>query len=142
MPFDPISYAKAKRALARAAEVAEPKPVLYAGDETEVSEDEIVAAVTKKSLLVVRDSVNLPPTPEKMVVVVEGKIDTAGQTLTIKIVVDGSPVGNIEFTETTYTLKALVTNISGWADGIHSVDMQMQVTGGVGYNKLFEVWLR
>jgi len=143
VPFDPVSYVVAKKAYEMAkVVVVPPVSMLYAGDETEVSEDTVVEAVTKKSLWVVRDSENLPPAPERMVVLVEGMIDTAGQTLTVTVVVDDAPVGTIDFTETAYTLKLLVVDVSGWADGIHTVDMKMQVTGGVGYNRLFEVWLR
>lgn len=111
----------------------------YAGDETEVSTTSTTAE-TKKTCSVVRDSSNLP-VPKTAVFEVEGYIDTSGETLTVTILVDDTSQGTLEFTETSYTKKALVVDVSGWADGIHTIEMQMHVSGGTGYNRLFEVWL-
>jgi len=112
----------------------------YAGDETVISETS-TTFVTRKSLRVVRDAANLFA-PSRMIIEVEAYIDTAGQTLEVGILVAGTSVGTLSFTETAYTRKVLVVDVTGWADGIRVVDLQMRVTGGTGYNRLFEVYFR
>ncbi len=114
--------------------------LLYHGDETEVSETS-TTYVVKKNLNIVKDSSNLL-SPARLITKVEGYIDTAGETLTIGIFIDGTEQITISFTETAYTLKSGEKDISGWSDGKHSVELEMKVTAGTGYNRLFESWLK
>ena len=111
----------------------------YAGDESEVTETS-TTYVTKKEFYAVKDSTNLR-NPSIMVVEVEGYV-TSGNTLTVGIAIDGGIAAEITFTETSYTLKSTIIDISGWTDGKHHVELQMKVDGGTGYNKLWEVWMK
>jgi len=114
----------------------------YAGDETELSTTSTSYTVMKEFNFTYLSSVGI--TPSQMIVVVEGYNNTSGQTTTVGIYIDGNLQAEISFTETSYTVKTTTIDLSalGLSDGAHNLQIKMKVTGGTGYIRLTEVWMK
>jgi len=114
----------------------------YAGDETELSTTSTSYTVVKEFNFTYLSSVGI--TPSQMIVVVEGYNNTSGKTTTVGIYIDGNLQAEISFTETSYTVKATTIDLSalGLSDGAHNLQIKMKVTGGTGYIRLTEVWMK
>jgi len=112
---------------------------LIASDETELSTTSTSNVSLKQFNMVKLSGAGL--NWSKMTIVVEGYIDTSGQTAYLDIYIGGTKYATITWTETSYTLKYKIIDISGLGDGKHLVDLQMRVTGGTGYLRLVEVWV-
>jgi len=114
----------------------------YVGDETELSTTSTSYTVMKEFNFTYLSTADI--TPSTMIVVVEAYNDTSGQTTTIGVYIDGSLKREISFTETSYTVKSASIDLSALSlsDGAHNVQIKMKVTGGTGYIRLTEVWMR
>jgi len=114
----------------------------YAGDETETSTTSTTYATLKQFNFSYLSSVGI--TPSTMIIVAECYIDTGGETATLGIYVDGNLQTTIDFTENSYTVKTASVDLSslGLSDGKHLVEIKMQVTGGTGYLRMLEAWMR
>jgi len=111
----------------------------YAADEVEKSITSTSGEVLKEFTMAVVSAVG--NRWSSMDVIVEGCV-SGGQTMFVGVKIDGEPCGEIVFTETSYTLKYTNVNISSLSDGTHSVQLVAKVTGGTGYVRLMEFWVR
>ena len=114
----------------------------YVGDETELSTTSTSYTVMKEFNFTYLSTANI--TPSTMIVVVEAYNNTSGETTTVGVYIDGTLKAEISFTETSYTVKSASIDLSALSlsDGAHNVQIQMKVTGGTGYIRLTEVWMR
>ena len=112
------------------------------GDETELSTTSTSYTVMKEFNFTYLSTADI--TPSTMIVVVEAYNNTSGQTTTVGIYIDGSLKREISFTETSYAVKSASIDLSALSlsDGAHNVQIQMKVTGGTGYIRLTEVWMK
>jgi len=114
--------------------------ILYAADESELSTTSTSYTSLKEFNLIKLSGAGI--NYSKMTVIVEAYNNTSGQTTTVGVFIDGSLVTEIPFTETSYTLKYAIINISGLSDNArHYVQIQVKVTGGTGYLRHLEVYV-
>jgi len=112
--------------------------VLLAFDDTELSTTSTSYTSLKNFRFVKNSDYGLGW--KKLYVHAEARQATSGQTTYVGIYVDDVLKAEITYTETSYTLKSTVVDISDLADGIRSFDARVKVTGGTGYLKLLEVY--
>jgi hypothetical protein len=111
---------------------------LIAFDDTELSTTS-TSYISLKNFRFIKDSTRGMGW-NKLYVYAEAYQATSGQTTYLGIYIDGSLKVEITWTETSYTLKSTVIDISTVSNGIRSFDAQMKVTGGTGYLRLLEVY--
>jgi len=113
----------------------------YAADESELSTTSTSYKTLKEFNLVKIATAGI--SPSTMLVVVEAYNDTSGQTTYVGIYVDGSLQQEILFTENSYTLKYTTIDVSGLSDNSrHLVEIKVKVSGGTGYLRHLEVYVK
>lgn len=112
----------------------------YEGDETEVSTTNTTYTVVKSFTLTI-DSTNLK-SPNEIILSSEARNSTSGDTTYLALYIDGTQYIEVTTTNSGYTWLTGSADISSLADGLHNVELQMQVSASTGYNRLFEVFVR
>jgi len=73
-------------------------------------------------------------------VVIEGRIDTSGQTAYAGIYVAGSQVAELSWTETSYTVKYVDITAPTSPNTTTQIGLRFRVTGGTGYFRMIEIY--
>lgn len=118
------------------------KTALYVGDETEVEVSGITETQKKDFAIVKSAAMGIDINTLKIIARI--KTNDASYQATLNVYHDGGGVADLTLTSvaTTYEEKSGSIDISGWAEGRHTIEVKLVSAdaAGIAYNELFEAY--